>query len=368
MNRWAAAMTLAAGTIPAFVAWATLLGLGAHRHASPIAVAAIATVLVFVPPVFAGALGGKRRFALLGLALGLWSIGVMSALPVYFPGERRDAIITGLATLAGDGLSPWARAMADEFPGEPGLSEPALPEATALVEAVVTPAAPVDRSQIVLPYEGEGRRLSVPVVFEQGGKTREVEMLLDTGATYTTLPSELIEALGIPSPADAPVVRLHTANGERDAKMVMVDRLWLGDLALDHVTIATCEACAGTGTVGLLGLNVSGNFNLTIDADRREVTFTTRSETNRRLDASPFSEVGASVSRFAGGRIEVAVTIENKALFDLREAAAEVKCGEQTWVVDVGDVPAGGTNTAGRRLPVHAGCERYLVGLHRARW
>lgn len=150
--------------------------------------------------------------------------------------------------------------------------------------------------------------------------------------------------------------------------MVMVDRLWLGDLALDHVTIATCEACAGTGTAGLLGLNVSGNFNLMIDADRREVTFSTRNETNRRLDASPFTDVSASVSRFAGGRIEVEVRIENRAGIAIHEAAAEIRCGEQTWIVDVGDVPANANGTAGRRLPVHAGCERYLVGLHRARW
>ena len=73
-----------------------------------------------------------------------------------------------------------------------------------VAEAVVVerpPPKPLQQDEIALPVEGEGRRLSIPVVFEHGERTVEVWMLLDTGATYTTLPMEVLDQLGLRVPA-----------------------------------------------------------------------------------------------------------------------------------------------------------------------
>ena len=52
----------------------------------------------------------------------------------------------------------------------------------------------------------------------------------------------------------------------------------------------------------------------------------------------------------------------------VQAAQASIHCRDETWLVDLGPVPAGETGTASRRLPEHEPCERYQVGLHSAGW
>lgn len=361
---------VAAGILPGGVAYAAMLGLGLHRHAPPWVISLSATLLVFGPPLVAAAMAPRGRMPLFGCLMGLWSLGILSAIPVYFPGERARAVVTGMSVVSA--VPAWenvAQAVAHTLPLEPQLAEPELPAATALVEQALPPAAPLEPGQIALPYEGAGRRLSVPVTFEQGGRFIEREMMLDTGATYTTLPLSVLEQLGAKPLPEHPTIVLHTANGEREAQVVLIDSLWLGDLQIRGVAVATCEACASPDTVGLLGLNVSGNFNLMIDADRREVVFTTRESQNRRLDVTPFTELSASLSRYPGGRMEVEVQLQNRADRAIPAASAEIRCDESSWTVDFPEgVAARAETSVRRRLPDHEACERYQVALLSANW
>ena len=362
-------LALTLGTIPAIVAYAAMLGLGLHRHAPAWIISFSATVLVFGPPLVSAALAWKGRVSVFAGFVGAWSLGILLALPVYFPGERRQAVVTGMSLV--NGGASWesvAQSVAGTLPDEPEIASPEVPMAPELVEAPLPDAAPLRSNEIALPYEGAGRRVSVPVTFQQGGKTVEREMMVDTGATYTTLPKEVLDALGITAGANDPKITLHTANGEREAQVVLIDHLWLGDLELDGVAIATCEACASSDTVGLLGLNVTGNFNITIDADRREVVFARREDDNRRLDASPFVDLAASLSRYPGGRMEVEVHLDNRAPRDLMRATAEIRCGAHSWTVDVPEVSANTEATVRRRLPDHDACDRYQVALLSAAW
>jgi clan AA aspartic protease (TIGR02281 family) len=346
-----------------------MLGLGLHRHAPAWVISLTATVLVFGPPIVAAAMSARARVPLFGTVLGFWSIGILGAMPVYFPGERRQAVVTGMSLVGlGPGWELLARAVADELPGEPQIAEPEVPEATALVEAVLPAPAPLEDHQIALPYEGAGRRLSVQVTFENGENVLDADMMLDTGATYTTLPLETLAALGIVPDDDDPTIYLHTANGEREARVVLLDGVWLGDLQVRGVAVATCEACASADTVGLLGLNVTGGYNMMIDADRHEVVFTTRTDQNRRLDIAPFTELSASLSRYPGGRMEVVVRLASTADRPIRAAKAEIRCEDNSWSVELGDVPADGEISVRRRLPEHETCDRYQVALQSATW
>ncbi len=351
---------------PAALVYAALLGLGMHRHAGPFAISGAATALVFGPPLaVAWASPRALRWRRLGWSLLGWSGLLWFALPIYFPGERRDAVAAGVALLGGDRL---ARAVADGLPTEPVLSSPEVPEAAVAIAPELPPPTPLSDAEIALPYEGEGRRLSVPVVFEHGGRSVEVYMMLDTGATYTTLPPRILDELGVPHGEDAPTITLHTANGEREARVALVDRVWLGDLAIDGVSIATCEPCEGDDTVGLLGLNVAGGFNLTIDADRREVVFTRREDHERHLDIKPHSELDATFTRYPGGRVEVDVRFANLAPRPVLEAVASISCQGHTWRVTLQDIPPGEERRARRRLPEHAPCATYAIRLESARW
>ncbi|MEN0065609.1 MAG: retropepsin-like aspartic protease [Myxococcota bacterium] len=358
------------GALVSLLPFFMLIGLGVHRHAEPVLISTSATLLTFLPPVAVALARMERRSLWLGAALCIWSALLIAVLPLYFPGERRQAVATGLAVAGIGSTDKLPNQIAESLPEEPEVASPEVAEASPLNVEPPPPVTdvPLSDDQMVLSYEGEGRRMTVPVVFTNARREIEVDMMFDTGATYTTLPLSVLGELGIVPGPDDPVIRLHTANGERQAQLVLLDEVWLGDLRLEGVAIATCDDCASDDTVGLLGLNVAGAFNLAIDADRREVVFTRRQTFDRKLDVKPFSELSATFTRFPGGRVEVQVSLEAVSRRDVLEATAAIGCGDTKWEVDIIDVPSGDVRTVRRRLPRHVPCEAYEISLHEADW
>lgn len=366
MSRLSTGALLALSAGPAFLAYSALLGLGIHRHAAALPISTTATVLVFGPALLAGAFAPRLRSRIFAGVLLVWSLCVLVALPVYFPGERRQAVATGLALVAPEAAVRW---VASGLPTEPEVSRPEVPMAETVMASTPAPSTTaLEEHEIALPVEGEGRRLSVPVVFEHGGRTVEVWMMLDTGATYTTLPRHVLEQLGAaPGPGD-PIIRLHTANGEREASVALLDEVWLGNLSLSGVAIATCDLCEAGDNAGLLGLNVTGAFNWQLHTDSAEVIFSRRAEHDRRLDISPFADIAASFARFPGGRVEVEVSLENLANRPIQSATAMIQCGSTMWTIRHADVAPGDAVSALRRLPDHEPCDSYQISLLGASW
>lgn len=363
--RW---MVFAIAFVPIVLAYAAALGLGLHRHGSPIAISSAATLFVFLPAVALAMQAKRERAVVFAGSAAAWCVVGLLAMPVYFPGERREAVNTGLALFLGGSGEHVADSIAASLPEEQELAEPELALAREVVEEPLPPGRDVAAHEIVLPYEGEGRNLSIPVVFGHSGGELELNMMLDTGATYTTLDTATLEKLGIELSDSDPVITLHTANGQRQAHIVVVDQVWLGDLLVEGVAIATCDACSARTTAGLLGLNVAGGFNTTIDADRREIVFSRRKAFDRRLDAKPFLGLNASFARYPGGRVEVTVELANDGPRDILSSTAEVTCGERSWHVDLGPVDVDEVRTEKRKLPRHEPCEAYRIQLERAVW
>jgi clan AA aspartic protease (TIGR02281 family) len=327
-------------------------------------------ILLVSGPAFAVVAAAPRaRPLLFPLTLSAWSVALFMALPVYFPGERREAVATGLAVLGlGSDLFGLSDRLIDALPEEPAWATAQIDLAPPITVDALPPAAPLGEDQIALPYEGEGRRLSVRVTFGHGEVEREVDMMLDTGATYTTLPHEVLEQLGVTMSDDDPVMQLHTANGDRTARLVLLDHIWLGDLRVGGVAVATCDDCASTDTAGLLGLNVAGGFNVSIDADRKEVVFTRRARFDRQLDIKPFIAIDPSFMQTAGGRVEADVRLENRSSRTIAKATVAIRCGASEWAVEFPEIPAGVRMDAGRRLAPHEACEHYEINLHEAYW
>lgn len=349
--------------------WAAMLGLGVARQGDAMAVSLSSAGLVFGPAVLVGMASRHRRLSKVAIVQLVWATAVFLSMPVYFPGERREAVATGLSVVMGDpDGSDVARSVADVLPDEPEVSVAQVPEARPVELEVLPPAKPLDAHEIALPYEGEGRRLSVPVVFEHNGRTVETFMMLDTGATYTTLPMSVLDALGLVPNAGDPELTLHTANGERTARVKLLDRVWLGDLDLDGVAITACEDCASEDNAGLLGLNVTGGYNITIDADRREVIFSRRATFNRRLDVRPYARLQGRFVQYAAGRVEAAMTLDNTSDRPIASATARVSCGDDSWVLPLGQVASRAVADVRRRLPSHPRCDSYQLELHEADW
>jgi clan AA aspartic protease (TIGR02281 family) len=357
--------------IPSIIAYAALMGLGIHRHGSPAAVAFSATCLVFIPALTAAGMRNTDRTLTFVAMQGVWAIGLLAMFPLYFPGERSEAIASGLAlVLDNTKYAQWSEKIPSYLPPEPTLSE----QQPLLATALVVPKPPVnhavedDSRSITLPFEGSGSRLSLPVVFEHGSSTLEVEMMLDTGATYTTLSREALRKLGIAPTASSPQLELHTANGMRVTPVVLLDRVWLGDLAVDGIAITVCDDCASDDITGLLGLNVSGAYNLSIDADRQEVRFKLRHEANRKLDIKPFSKLNAGFTRYPAGRIEVSVSLQNQSPRHIEEVQTLVSCDDNQWLMPLQHIAPYQEEKIRRRLPDHEPCETYEVSMEQAHW
>jgi clan AA aspartic protease (TIGR02281 family) len=218
---------------------------------------------------------------------------------------------------------------------------------------------------VALPYEGQGHSLVIPVVF---GET-EVPMLFDTGATVTTLSEEALTRLGVRVPADAPELKLRTANGERTARLVQVPEVWIGGMRVSPVTVGVCEECADGRVSGLLGLNVSGLFLVTVDSARKEVLFRARAEApDRVVDIAPWLGLDALATVFPDGRIEVEVTANNRSQHAVSMAEVGIHCGEDSFVGSFSDIPPSGRSVTRVRLPRRTDCEGYSVTLDHARW
>jgi clan AA aspartic protease (TIGR02281 family) len=233
------------------------------------------------------------------------------------------------------------------LPGAPNgrvLAEAALastpeapPPAPAPLPAPAGQGGDDAHDHVVLPYEGSGNALHVPVEIEgPSGEVVEVTMIFDTGASFTTLDTATLRRLGLRVPADAPEVRVHTAAGERSSRLVLVPRVWIGGLQVEGVTVGVCDDCANGIDVGLLGLNVSGRFLTTVDQARREIVLRPRQGPDDRLaDVRYWVELGAEATRWPDGQVEARVRVENRSARDILGATVELRAPDGSTVAGI---------------------------------
>lgn len=340
------------------------------RGLPPLHVALVGALLPALPVAGFWAIGGKRPWAAVA-GLWAWPLLLLAGLPGYFPGEVPGAVASGLAVLvapAGVDASKQAARLASRL-AEPLARAPEgrLPAPEAERPALVCPPAAMAATgdQVALPYEGQGHSLAIPVLFGDV----ELQMLFDTGATVTTLSRADLRRIGVPLPSDAPEITLRTANGERTAKLVMVPRIWVGGLEVDGVTVGVCEECADGKTSGLLGLNVSGQFLVTLDTARKEVVFQVREGApDRVVDIAPWMDVRATATLFPDERVEVLVEAANRSDRMVTDARVGIHCGGDTFEVKLTDIPPRSRGSSRTSLPRGTECEAYKVSLDAAKW
>lgn len=368
MARVLTALAIVAGSIPAGAAVAALTGLGVVRGLSAFHVGMAAALLTMLPIAGLWSLLGRSNAALAG-ALFAWPGLLLMGLPGYFPGEVPGAVGTGFAVFAAAGGRDAAVSAArlgeavGTVAGGPQGEAPA-PDAERPVECPPAPSV-ADGDEVALPYEGTGHSMAIPVQFGDV----ELPMLFDTGASVTTLDRASLRKIGVAVPSDAPEITLRTANGERTAKLVLVPRVWVGGFLVEGVTVGICEECADDRTMGLLGLNVSSQFLVTVDTRRKEVVFKARDEAGERLiDVAPWLRVEARATIWPDTRVEVEVRGESVAPRTITEATVGITCGDERFVARLHDIPANGEAVTTVSLPRGTACEQYKVSLDSARW
>lgn len=383
--------------VPAVVATLALLGMGLRHGVAPWESCLGSLLLVLLPVAGLGALARQHRAALL-LALLAWPGAVLWEMPRWLPGERAAGLSEGFAWLALPAGDAWvARAgrfgqrVGDLLGEDARVGAPSVAEeeqevdgdqaedirprqAGSLVEVEEPPPAAASSrasadERIVLPYEGEGHSLRVQVTFEGPEVRREIPLVFDTGASFTTLGRDALAALGVEVPADAPIATFQTANGRTDAPMVLLPRIWLGSHAIEGVTVAVCNDCAQQGADGLLGLNVTGLFHASIDHELQEVVLVPMEEGgDRHLDVANWLDVQGQVTRWPTGRAQVDLMARNASPRRIERAVVEVECPDRSFAAQIDEVPAHGEASTRFDLPRGTACDSYRVILRTAAW
>lgn len=369
MLRGLTSILMICALLPAATALALVMGAGVIRQGPPLLVALSAGAVVLLPGL---ALSGVVRLRVLAGAIGvlIWSSLVTAGFSLYFPGERADALAAGISVFAtpiGVPVRPDAILAIESQLPHLGHATPRPPVARILeeVEIPLGPDGPADG--VVLPFEGEGRSMSLPLQVEGPAGTQELWMLFDTGATLTTLNQAALDLLGVVVPEDAPEVTLRTASGERTAKVAFIERMWLGGLEVSGITVALCEECADSRTTGLLGLNISGRFRVTVDGHRRELILQPRESIDHAVDLSPWLSIRATAVHWSDGRIEVQVGADSLAPRPVAAVEVEINCDE-TFTALLEEIPAGGSQEATVALPLGTDCTDYTVAMRTGRW
>lgn len=380
MKRTVSALLCIPGLALLLLAFTALLGLGVLRAAPTWAVVVSAAAVVFLPVIAVG-VAGRGRLEVLATSALVWPLAVLLFLPTYFPGERTAGVSAGMAFWG----APWGAdasmqaAQVGDVVGallgpELMAGKPPPPELVAAPEAPPSVGAPAplvswqEGDTLSLPYEGEGRSLRIPVVFEDQGVERELWMLFDTGATYTTLTRDALALLGVRVPADAPVVELHTANGAAEAQLVLLDRVWLGGFPVEGVTVAVCDLCGSDDSRGLLGLNVSGQFTVTVDPGQRMLILEPQVAPGRPLDLAHWVDLQATATAYTDGRVEVEVTGDNLSERDIALVDVSIECQDAVFETQLDALIPGEQAATQVSLPRGTNCDPYRIRLTGGRW
>jgi clan AA aspartic protease (TIGR02281 family) len=143
-------------------------------------------------------------------------------------------------------------------------------------EKTLTPIEPVRQSDsrtsdIRIPLLRTGNSLLVDVAINSSS----IRLLLDTGASITSLSSDTIRRLGLTPTGRS--ISLSTANGLTQSQLYSADRLNLGPLRLNNLLVAEVDFGRAGQVQGLLGTDVlkhvSREYSYLIDDQKNALIF-----------------------------------------------------------------------------------------------
>jgi len=169
-----------------------------------------------------------------------------------------------------------------------------------------------------------GREIMIPARLSLGRREKKLAMMMDTGASLSTIDRVAAKRLGVKLPATPLTVELQTAAGPRSFPVAVLDRVRLGRTVLRHVTVAICDPCAQPGLHGLIGLNFTRHFVTTIDHKKRHLMLRRQAGTpNRISDVEPFMRLSEVTGESTDGQFTVTGKVHNRGPRTVRALALE---------------------------------------------
>lgn len=123
------------------------------------------------------------------------------------------------------------------------------------------------REAVVVPFDPDGRSIRVEGSVDG---VRALNLIIDTGATYTAIPLHVAQELGYGDAiAKAPTLSVNTAGGTFLTRRIQIRSLSVGRFFVRDLEVLVLPEPSGE-EYGLLGLNFLRHFRYIVDATRKE--------------------------------------------------------------------------------------------------
>lgn len=157
--------------------------------------------------------------------------------------------------------------------------------------------------------EGSSTVVSVPIsrfggsiiVHAQLNSRRDVQLILDTGATMTVLSYDVALELGLLSGPDNTVATVNTAGGPVQASLTRLDVIQVGAAEVRNMAVAIHDIPASPcDVVGILGLSFLDHFLVTLDTDKGQLHLGPRTHGMGMNDRGKMLQGAAFLKRISG--------------------------------------------------------------------
>ena len=243
-----------------------------------------------------------------------------------------------------------------------------------------------DRVMIAMASSLPGASQSVPFSFEQGsivvaaqlesgGRALPVRMVLDTGASFSTISPQTAAALGVSPGPRSPQLHVQTASGEASYPLVVLTGLKVGESRVGPLAVAVCEPCAVGDKVGLLGLNFTAHFQMVIDNKTGRIRMKPiEGWIDRKAEVEPFLEVHGLTGSEQGDLMHISAQVTNLAPVGVKNLSFELTLTDASdhalnmQRVMVEGVAAGETRSLTVDIAAQPECVSFRLELKQAFW
>ncbi len=226
-----------------------------------------------------------------------------------------------------------------------------------------------------VPFTFEQGSISVDVELHAPGKTLDVRMVLDTGASLTTISPDTAMRLGISPGPGSPLLNVMTASGEASYPLVMISSLKVGGKSVGPLAVAVCEPCAVNNKVGLLGLNFTQHFQMIIDNKTSRIRIReVDSWVDQKDEVEPFLQVMNLVGQEQGDLLNLHARMGNRAPFGMQDLVFEVTLVDaservlNTRRINVEKLHAGENRDFSVAIAAHPDTAAFRIQLQQAFW
>ncbi len=142
-----------------------------------------------------------------------------------------------------------------------------------LLELENKTSQPSSSSATIISMDRHGAHYIVTVTLD---KAVEARLLLDTGASLTVIKPDIVQATVDNLTSNSQLQTFNTANGSRQAPVLVLDSLSISDKTVYDISIGVFDLGTTPGIDGLLGMNFLKHFRFFVDQDNAELHLLTR--------------------------------------------------------------------------------------------